>query len=159
MKISCEPLSPELKISVATVFRKRRRTKIISFTIVFLAMSVLLFSTESLINLVLGFICIGFALLMPMVHLLSAFFAVRDTEGQKFVLSFEEKGMIFETKQSFFVDYDSCEAFEDKEVITILADRSQIYCVPKRCFEDSEKQAEFEGVLAQKLQKRYFKSK
>lgn len=159
MKIKCDPTSPELKVSVGTVFRKRRRTKIISFSIVFLALSILLFSTESVLNLVLGFICIGFALLMPAVHVVSALFAVRDTEGQKFVLSFEEKGIIFETKQSFFVDYESCEAFEDKEVITILADRSQIYCVPKRCFENEEIYAEFEGVIADRLQKRYFKSK
>ena len=159
MKIKCDPTSPELKVSVGTVFRKRRRTKIISFSIVFLALSILLFSTESVLNLVLGFICIGFALLMPTVHVISALFAVRDTEGQKFVLSFEEKGIIFETKQSFFVDYESCEAFEDEGGITILADRSQIYCVPKRCFENEEKYAEFEGVIADRLQKRYFKSK
>ena len=159
MKIKCDPTSPELKISVGTVFKKRRRTKIISFSIVFLALSILLFSTESVLNLVLGFICIGFALFMPTVHIVSALFAVRDTEGQKFVLSFEEKGIIFETKQSFFVDYESCEAFEDEGVFTILADRSQIYCVPKRCFENEEIYAEFEGVIADRLQKRYFKSK
>ena len=49
--------------------------------------------------------------------------------------------------------------FEDKDVITILADKSQLYCVPKRCFEDTEKSAEFADFLAQKLQKRYFKNK
>lgn len=159
MKIKCDPTSPELKISVGTIFKKRRRTKIIAFSIVFLALSILLFSTESVVNLVLGFVCIGFALLMPAVHILSAMVAVRDTERQKFALSFNEKGMIFETKQSFFVDFGSCEVFEEEGLYTILADRSQIYCVPKRCFADKEKQVEFENFLNEKLQKRYFKSK
>ena len=96
---------------------------------------------------------------MPAVHIIGAVFTIRDIENHKFSLSFNEKGMIFETKQSFFVDYESCEVFEDKELFTILADRSQIYCVPKRCFENEKIYAEFVGVLADKLQKRYFKSK
>ena len=137
MKIKCDPTTPELKISVGTVFRKRRRTKIISFSIVFLALSILLFTTESLTNLVLGFVCIGFALLMPTVHILSALVAMKEVDKQSFTLSFNDKGMIFETKQSFFVDFESCELFEDETVFTILADRSQVYCVPKRCFEDT----------------------
>lgn len=159
MKLACDPSSPELKVSVKTVFNKRRRTRIISFSIVFLALSIMLFSTEAVLNLVLGFVCIGFALLMPAVHIIGAVFTIRDIENHKFSLSFNEKGMIFETKQSFFVDYESCEVFEDKDLFTILADRSQIYCVPKRCFENEKIYAEFEGILADKLQKRYFKSK
>lgn len=159
MRLKCDPTSPELKVSVGTVFKKRRRTKIISFSIVFLALSVLLFSTESVLNLVLGFVCIGFALIMPAVHIISAVFAIRDTDRQKFVLSFDEDGIIFETKQKFFVKYEYCEAFEDEAVITLLADKSQLYCVPKRCFEDTKKYAEFEAVLSERLQKRYFKTK
>ena len=159
MKVKCNPSSPELKVSVATIFKKRHRNWIISFSILFLALSILLFSTKPLLNLVLGFVCVGFAIVMPLVHILSAIHEVRDTEGQRFSLSFGEKGLIFETVQKYFVSYGNCEAFEDEAVYTILANRAQIYCVPKRCFEDSDKQAEFEALLVEKLQKRYFKSK
>lgn len=157
--LKCDPNTAELKVSVGTVFNKRRRNVIISFSIFFLALSILLFSTNSILNLVLGFICVGFALIMPVVHIIGALVAIRDTEQQKFTLLLSDKGMNFETKHSFFIDYESCEAFEDKDVITILADKSQLYCVPKRCFEDTEKSAEFADFLAQKLQKRYFKNK
>ena len=152
-----DPTSPELKESVGMVFKKRRRNKIISFSIVFLALSILLFSTESLLNLSLGFICIGFALLMPLVHIISALIAIRDTEKQSFELSFEEKGLSIQTKHSYFADYSSTEAFDSEKVITLLDECGQIFCVPKRCFENEEKLAEFEQTLSNKLQKRYIK--
>ncbi len=157
--LNCDPTSAELKVSVGRIFKKRRRNMIISFSIFFLALSMLLFSTNSILNLALGFVCIGFAVVMPLVHIISALVAVRDVENQKFSLCLTEKGINFKTKHSLFVDYESCEAFEDKDVITVLADKSQLYCVPKRCFEDTEKLAEFEDFLTQKLQKRYFKIK
>ena len=156
-KLKCDPTSPELKESVGMVFKKRRRNRIISFSIVFLALSILLFSTESLVNLSLGFICIGFALIMPLVYIISALIAIRDTEKQSFTLSFEEKGFKIETKHSYFADYGSTEAFESAGVITLLDEGGQIFCVPKRCFENEEKLAEFEEALSEKLQKRYIK--
>lgn len=159
MTVNCKPTSLELKKSVGKIFNLRRRNKIISFSIVFLAMSVLLFSTDSLVNLVLGFICIGFAVLMPLVHIISALVAIRDAEKHKFTLTTGDRGITFKTKHEFFTDFDSIEAFEDDELITLLADSSQIYCVPKRSFEDKEKQAEFEELLSKKLEKRYIKTK
>lgn len=157
LSIKCDPTSPETKESVGTVFKKRRRNKIISFSIVFLALSILLFSTESLLNLSLGFICVGFAIVMPLVHIISALIAIRDTERQRFELSFGEKGLNIQTKHSYFADYSSTHAFDGEKVITLLDDGGQIFCIPKRCFENQEKLAEFEEALSEKLQKRYFK--
>ena len=157
ISIKCDPTPPELKESVGAVFKKRRRNKIISFSIVFLALSILLFSTESLLNLSLGFVCVGFAIIMPLVHIISALIAIRDTERQRFELSFEEKGLNIQTKHSYFADYSSTEAFESEKVITLLDEGGQIFCVPKRCFENEKKLAEFEENLSEKLQKRYIK--
>ena len=159
MTVFCNPTTPELKKGVTIVFNLRRRNKIISFSIVFLVMSVLLFSTDSLLNLVLGFICIGFAVVMPLVHILSALIAIKDAKKNEFSLTVGERGITFNTKHEFFTDFDSLEAFEDDELITLLADESQIYYVPKRCFEDKEKLAEFEELLSKKLAKRYIKTK
>ncbi len=155
--IKCDPSSPELKESVGVVFKKRRRNKIISFSIVFLALSILLFSTNSILNLSLGFICVGFAIVMPLVHIISAIISIRDTEKQRFELSFEGKGLSIQTKHSYFADYSSTEAFDSEKVITLLDECGQIFCVPKRCFENEEMLAEFEETLSKKLQKRYIK--
>lgn len=156
-RIKCNPDSTELKESVGIVFKKRRRNKIISFSIVFLALSILLFSTESILNLSLGFICIGFALLMPLVHIISALISIRDTEKQRFEFSLSEKGVDIQTKHSYFADFSSAEAFETEKVITLLDECGQIFCIPKRCFENEQTLAEFEEILSEKLQKRYFK--
>lgn len=159
MTVNCKPTSPELKRGIGKIFNLRRRNKIISFSIVFLVMSVLLFSTDLFVNLILGFICIGFAVLMPLVHIISALVAIRDAEKHEFILTTGERGITFNTKHEFFTDFDSLEAFEDSEIITVLADSSQIYCVPKRSFENKEQLAEFEAILAKKLGKRYIKTK
>ena len=159
MTVNCKPTSSELKKSIGKIFNLRRRNKIISFSIVFLMMSVLVFSTNSLVNLVLGFICVGFAVLMPLVHIISALVAIRDAGKHKFTLTVGDRGITFKTKHEFFTDFDSIEAFEHDELITLLADSSQIYCVPKRSFDDQEKLAEFEAILTKKLANRYIKTK
>ncbi len=159
MTVKCKPTSSELKKGIGKIFNLRRRNKIISFSIVFLVMSVLLFSTDSIVNLVLGFICVGFAVIMPLVHIVSALIATKNSENSKFTLTTGDRGITFKTKHEFFTDFDSLEAFETDELVVILAESSQIYCVPKRTFEEEKDFTEFEELLTEKLGKRYIKTK
>lgn len=157
ISVTCDPTSPELKIAVGRVFREKRRDKIITFSIIFLLLSILLFSTGPFVNLVLGFICVGFAVLMPLVHLISAAAAVRDTERQGFTVVLGEREISFKSRYEFVTELASCEAFEDETVITLLAENSQVYCIPKRCFESQEKYARFVAFLSENLADRYIK--
>lgn len=155
IKVFCNPTSREMRLSVRRVFREKRRSKIIAFSIVFLLLSVLLFVNYSLMNLVLGFICVGFAVVIPLVHLISAFAAIRDTERQEFVLTLTDRDVSFDSKHRFSTDYPSCEAFEDDKVVTFLAESSQVYCVPLRCFENDAQREAFLKTVKEKLKERY----
>ncbi|HAB00160.1 MAG TPA: hypothetical protein DCE08_01285 [Ruminococcaceae bacterium] len=137
-KIVCDPTREELRTGVWGVFKQKVMLKIIVFSVCFLFMSAMLFMTDGVFYLTLAIICLVFAVLFPAVRVFGQLSLIR--KAAPFTLTPKEKG--FEVAcdgETYFEPYLSCEAVRVKDnIVALVVDQAQIYCVPVRCLRDTD---------------------